>query len=168
MTGKQRSMSVMKRIGVACGVLLATALGAVEPSAVAEFASKQEAQIASRLEKEKPARRRAQFEVLLRQDYGARLDAEQKRMVRSGKLSTPEVEALRAKRTELIKQLEQLDREIDEASLKAPEILELQAIAKANVARIQEVQESLKGSKQLLPKQAGGGQTEEVGAPSKP
>ncbi len=161
-------MSVMKRIGVVWGVLLATALGASEPSAVAEFASKQEAQIATRLEKEKPARRRAQFEVLLRQDYGARLDEEQKRMVRSGKLSTPEVEALRAKRSELIKQLEQLDREIDEASLKAPEVLELQAIAKANVARIQEVQASLKSGKQLLPKQAGSGQAEQVGAPGQP
>lgn len=161
-------MSVKKRMSVLCGVLLATGLGAVEPSAVATFASKQEARIATRLEQEKPARRKAQFEILLRQDYGAKLEEEQRRMVRSGKLSTPEVEALRAKRTELIKQLEELDREIDEASLKAPEIVELQAIAKANVARIQEVQESLKAGKQLLPKQPVGGQPEQVGAPSQP
>lgn len=122
---------------------MAGVVSAAEGSVVTQWAEKQEAQIAERVARERSAVRRAQMEYLARQDYALRVEREQERLVRGGKLTTPEVEALRAQRKALLEQLQALDGQIAEASRKAPEILELQALGKANEERLAVLREAL-------------------------
>lgn len=122
---------------------MAGVVSAAEGSVVTPWAEKQEAQIAERVARERSAVRRVQMEYLARQDYALRVEREQERLVRGGKLTTPEVEALRAQRKALLEQLQALDGQIAEASRKAPEILELQALGKANEERLAVLREAL-------------------------
>ena len=64
-------------------------------------------------------------------------------LLQSGKLTTEKVEALRAERQKLVEQLKALDQQITEASMEAPEIIELQAIIEANNDRIEELRRSI-------------------------
>ena len=126
-----------------CLVWLAGVVSAAEGSVVTQWAEKQEAQIAERVGRERTAMRRVQMEYLARQDYALRMEREQTRLIRGGKLTTPEVEALRAQRQALVAQIQALDEQIAEASLKAPEILELQALGKANEERLAVLREAI-------------------------
>lgn len=110
---------------------------------IAEFAAKQEKAISTRIENEKFPKRKLQIEYLLRQDYALRLEREKDKVVRSGKLSTPEVEVLKTERLALIEQLEALDAKIIEASYKAPEIQAFSELAEANEKRIAAIREAL-------------------------
>lgn len=122
-----------------CSVLFCGAVVAAEKSAVALFAEAQEAEIRTKVAAETLPLRRLQMEYLLRQGYALRLGQEEARAIRSGRLTTPEVEALRKARAELLAKLEEMDRQIDEASRKAPEIVELRAVAEANEKRLDEL-----------------------------
>ena len=126
-----------------CLVWLAGVVSAAEGSVVTQWAEKQEAQIAERVGRERTAMRRVQMEYFARQDYALRLEQQAEKLVRGGKLTTPEVEALRAQRQALVAQIQALDEQIAEASLKAPEILELQALGKANEERLAVLREAI-------------------------
>ncbi|MBO7181864.1 MAG: hypothetical protein J6V91_03645 [Kiritimatiellae bacterium] len=119
-----------------CGILLAG-------SDIAEFATEQEQMIQERVNAEQIPLRRQQAEFLYRQHYSNRLSRERKVLLQSGKLTTEKVEALRAERQKLVEQLEALDQQITEASMEAPEIIELQAIIEANNDRIEELRRSI-------------------------
>lgn len=125
-------------IMIACSFGKAWAL-----SELAQFAEKQEQMIQARLEQEKVPLRRQQTEFLYRQSYASRLQKERQNWLRSGKLTTEKVEALRAERKALLEQLEALDQKIAEASLEAPEMIELQAIEEANNNRIEALRKSI-------------------------
>lgn len=124
-----------------CLSLSASSLMALSP--IAEFAAKQEETISKRVSKEKFPKRKLQMELLLRQDFILRLEQEKENMIRSGKLSTPEVEKLKTERLALVEQLTALDAKIIEASHKAPEIQELSDIAEANEKRIAALRDAL-------------------------
>ena len=112
-------------------------------SALAQLAEQQEKVIQAQIEKEKVPLRRQQTEFLYRQSYATRLQRERKILLRSGTLTTEKVEALRAERRALVAQLEALDQQISEASLEAPEMIELQAIEEANNNRIEALRKSI-------------------------
>ena len=99
--------------------------------------------VVSGVERERTSVRRVQMEYLARQDYALRLEREAEKLVRGGKLTTPEVEALRAQRQALMEQVKALDEQIAEASRKAPEVLELQALGKANEERLAVLREAI-------------------------
>lgn len=126
---------------VCAGLALGQAVA--EETPVAEYATRQEARIAARVKQERTVRRQLQVEYLLRQDYANDMIRERAKMARSGKLSTPEVEKLREMRAALIKQVGDLDKQIEEASLKAPEIVELDAVRKANDERLEALRAEL-------------------------
>lgn len=113
------------------------------PSAVGQWAQEQEEKIAERVAAEASALRKVEAEYLARQDYALRIEREQKQLVRQRKLTTPEVAALQQQRAEMVKALEALDKRIDEAMWKAPEILELQTLDKANAERLEILRASL-------------------------
>jgi hypothetical protein len=112
-------------------------------SDIAQFAEKQEQQIQAYVEKEKVPLRRQQAEFLYRQNYANALQRKQEVLLRSGTLTTEKVEALREERRLLMEQLQALDKQIKEASMEAPEIVELQAIIEANNNRIVELHKSI-------------------------
>lgn len=112
-------------------------------SELAQYAEKQEQLIQASLEQEKVPLRRQQTEFLYRQSYASRLQKERQIWLRSGKLTTPKVETLRAERKALLEQLEALDQKIAEASLEAPEMIELKAIEEANNNRIEALRKSI-------------------------
>lgn len=112
-------------------------------SELAQYAEKQEQLIQASLKQEKVPLRRQQTEFLYRQSYASRLQKERQIWLRSGKLTTPKVEALRAERKALLEQLEALDQKIAEASLEAPEMIELKAIEEANNNRIEALRKSI-------------------------
>lgn len=126
-----------------CSVLFGSAVMAAEKSAMALFAEAQEAEIHAKVAAETLPLRRIQMEYLLRQGYALRLGQEEARAIRSGQLTTPEVEALRKERAALLAQVEALDRQIAEASRKAPEMVELRALAEANEKRLDELRSVL-------------------------
>lgn len=109
----------------------------------ATFAQEQEAQIAAKVQREKFALRQQQVEFICRQSYALRIQKERTIALRSGKLTTPEVERLRAERKALFEQLEALDQQISEASLQAPEMLALKAIEEENNKRIEVLRQSI-------------------------
>ena len=113
-------------------------------SRIAQFAEQQESLIDARLKEEKVPFRRQKAEFLYRQAYANRLQREGEVLLRSGTLTTERVEVLRAQRKDLLKQLEALDKQIAEASLEAPEMIELKAIEEANNDRIDGIIELLK------------------------
>lgn len=112
-------------------------------SEIAQFAEKQEQQIKAYAEKETVPLRRQQAEFLYRQNYANTLKRKQEVLLRSGTLTTEKVEALRKERRLLMEQLQALDKQIKEASMEAPEIIELQAIIEANNNRIVELHKSI-------------------------
>ena len=112
-------------------------------SELAQYAEKQEQLIQASIEQEKVPLRRQQTEFLYRQSYASRLQKERQIWLRSGKLTTPKVETLRAERKALLEQLEALDQKIAEASLEAPEMIELKAIEEANNNRIEALRKSI-------------------------
>lgn len=132
----------LRGLMVLCVALAAGVVSAVEGS-VTQWAEQQEAQIAERVGRERTSVRRVQMEYLARQDYALRLEQQAEKLVRGGKLTTPEVEALRVQRKALLAQLQVLDEQIAEASRKAPEILELQALGKANEERLAVLREAI-------------------------
>ncbi len=132
----------LRGLMVLCVALAAGVVSAVE-GRVTQWAEQQEAQIAERVGRERTSVRRVQMEYLARQDYALRLEQQAEKLVRGGKLTTPEVEALRAQRKALLAQLQVLDEQIAEASRKAPEILELQALGKANEERLAVLREAI-------------------------
>ena len=132
----------LRGLMVLCVALAAGVVSAAEGS-VTQWAEQQEAQIAERVGRERTSVRRVQMEYLARQDYALRLEQQAEKLVRGGKLTTPEVEALRAQRKALLAQLQVLDEQIAEASRKAPEILELQALGKANEERLAVLREAI-------------------------
>lgn len=121
-------------ICILCLTLSAGSLMAL--SDIAAYAERQEKTISTRVAEEVYPKRILQKELLLRQDYAFRLERKKEELVRSGKLTTPEVEALKEERRALIEQLKALDAKIVEASYKAPEIQELSDISEANEKRI--------------------------------
>jgi hypothetical protein len=112
-------------------------------SELAQYAEKQEQLIQASIKQEKVPLRRQQTEFLYRQSYASRLQKERQIWLRSGKLTTPKVETLRAERKALLEQLEALDQKITEASLEAPEMIELKAIEEANNNRIEALRKSI-------------------------
>lgn len=124
---------------ILCLSLAAAPLPAL--SVVAAFAAKQEATIAERVAKEKYPLSRLHMEYLLRQDYSLRMEQQKEKLIRSGTLSTPEVETLKAERDALLKQLKALDGKILTASAQAPEIKELTTLVEANEKRIAALRE---------------------------
>ncbi len=116
---------------------------AAEGSAVAAFAEKYEGLIKARLEEATMPRQRLEMEYVLRQNYALHLAEEETRTVRSGSIKTPEIEALRAQQDDLLKQIEALDKAIEEAARKAPVILELQDVMKVNEERIDAIRKAL-------------------------
>ena len=132
----------LRGLMVLCVALAAGVVSAAEGS-VTQWAEQQEAQIAERVGRERTSVRRVQMEYLARQDYALRLEQQAEKLVRGGKLTTPEVEALRAQRKALLAQLQVLDEQIAAASRKAPEILELQALGKANEERLAVLREAI-------------------------
>lgn len=132
----------LRGLMVLCVALVAGVVSAAEGS-VTQWAEQQEAQIAERVGRERTSVRRVQMEYLARQDYALRLEREAERLVRGGKLTAPEVEALRAQRKALLEQVQALEEQIDAASRKAPEILELQALGKANEERLAVLREAI-------------------------
>lgn len=132
----------LRGLMVLCVALAAGVVSAAEGS-VTQWAEQQEAQIAERVGRERTSVRRVQMEYLARQDYALRLEREAEKLVRGGKLTTPEVEALRAQRKALLEQVQALEEQIDAASRKAPEILELQALGKANEERLAVLREAI-------------------------
>jgi hypothetical protein len=112
-------------------------------SELAQYAEKQEQLIQASIKQEKVPLRRQQTEFLYRQSYASRLQKERQIWLRSGKLTTPKVETLRAERKALLEQLEALDQKIAEASLEAPEMIELKAIEEANNNRIEALRKSI-------------------------
>lgn len=144
---------------MAC-ICLAVGQGFAE-SDVAALAKAQEAHIAQRRAEEKFPRAKAFAELAQRQDYDRILARERGRLIRSGRLTTPEAEALRTARKAKLEELKALDRQIEEACAKAPEIVELDAIREANAARMEEIRINLspKGPSET-PARAGETQTE--------
>lgn len=132
----------LRGLMVLCVALAAGVVSAAEGS-VTQWAEQQEAQIAERVGRERTSVRRVQMEYLARQDYALRLEQQAEKLVRGGKLTTPEVEALRAQRKALLEQVQALEEQIDAASCKAPEILELQALGKANEERLAVLREAI-------------------------
>ena len=132
----------LRGLMVLCVALAAGVVSAAEGS-VTQWAEQQEAQIAERVGRERTSVRRVQMEYLARQDYALRLEQQAEKLVRGGKLTTPEVEALRAQRKALLEQVQALEEQIDAASRKAPEILELQALGKANEERLAVLREAI-------------------------
>lgn len=130
---------------------LAGSVSAEALSPVAAFAVKQEAAIAERVGRETLPRRRLQTEYLMRQDYSLRLEREQQELVRTGSLTTDEMERLRVQRKALVAQLRALDVQLAEAALKAPEIREIQALAEANEARLGALRQALAPASQRKP-----------------
>lgn len=112
-------------------------------SPIAQFAQRHEAMIQAQIEPIKIPLRRQQTELSARRAYANRLKKEQTILLKSGRLTTPEVARLREERAKLIEQLEALDKQISEASMQSPEIMELQAIAEANNNRIEELRKSI-------------------------
>ncbi len=110
---------------------------------MAAFAAKNEARMKERVEAAKLPRARMEMEYLMRQDYTIRLERERVRLLRSGALTTPEVERLRAERKALLRQIEDLDKRIEAASEQAPEIVELDAVRAANKERIEALRDQL-------------------------
>lgn len=117
--------------------------GVVGAQTVTEFAEEYEAKIARQVAEVKTQKQKERMEVHARRAYMVKIQQEQDLLVRSGRLSTPKVEELRVQRKALLDQVEALDKAIAEASREAPEILELQAIAKSNEERIAALQEKL-------------------------
>ncbi len=126
----------MKRI-LLLTLFVVASLCFAEVSPVVAYATKAEAEIRARVEKETMPRRRVQMEYMSRQDYALRLEDEQNKMIRSGRLTTPEVERLKAERDALFEQITAFEKAIEKASLEAPEVKELQAVMKANEERIE-------------------------------
>lgn len=112
-------------------------------SRITQFAEQQETLIDARVKQEKIPIRRQRSEFLYRQAYANRLQRERDALLRSGTLTTAQVELLRAQRSDLLKQLEALDKQIEEASLEAPEMIELKAIEEANNNRIETLRKNL-------------------------
>lgn len=160
----RKVLEVRERLAVLACVCLALAGQAwAEASPVAAFAAKNEARMKERVEAAKLPRARVEMEYLMRQDYTIRLERERVRLLRSGALTTPEVERLRAERKALLRQIEDLDKRIEAASEQAPEIVELDAVRAANKERIEALRD------QLLPPSAREGATPaaEAGATDK-
>ncbi len=147
-------------IAVACACL-AVGQGVAE-SDVAALAKAQEAHIAERRAAEKFPRAKARAELSQRQDYDRILARERARLLRSGLLTTPEAEALRAARKAKLEELKALDKQIAAACEKAPEIVELDAIREANAKRLEEIRNNLSPTAQgeQTPGQAGETKTE--------
>ena len=81
-------------------------------------------------------------------------------MIDSGKLTTPELEKLREERRALEQQLKDLDGRIVEASAKAPEIVELDAVRQANAERVTAIRDKLSPPAQRAQSQDGETKTE--------
>lgn len=117
--------------------------GLFAASEIADFAAQQEKAILARLAQEKVPLRRQQTEFLCRKSYANGLLRKRDVLIRSGRLTTEKVKALREERRRMVEQLEALDKKIAEASMEAPEIVELQAIIEANNNRIEELHQSI-------------------------
>ena len=107
------------------------------------FAKEREELIAKASAMERTPRGALRREVIQRNDYERALVKQRTAMIRSGELTTPEVEALRKQREALVAQLIDLDKAIEAASEKAPEIVELDAVRKANAERLESVKAKL-------------------------
>ncbi len=133
----------MKSLWIVLSILLWTGIATAAEVAVEAITAKFEASMEAQLQKATMPRQRLELEYMQRQSYALYLVEEVRRALRSGKLTTPEVEDLRAKRKALIQQVQELDKAIEEASRKAPLILEFQDVMKANEERISEIREAL-------------------------
>lgn len=150
----------MKRllIAMACTCLI---MGqAVAEFDLAAFAKSWEANIARACVSEKTPRGKLRSEAIMRNDYERDLLQHRERMIASGKLSTPELEALRKERQALEQQLKDLDRRIVEASARAPEIVELDAVRQANAERVTTIKNKLSPRAQRAQDQDGETKTE--------
>ncbi len=150
-------MRIVKTFWIAmCALLLAGSLSA--GTAVEALSEKYEAAIKERIEEIPQPRQRLEAEYLMRQSYALHLAEEETRAVRSGAITTPEIETLREQRKALIQQMNQQIREIDQAILKAakdaPVIQELQDVMKANEERIGALRAALMKDSQTQTPQA--------------
>ncbi len=133
---------------------------AAAESDLAAFAKEREARIAKACVPEKTPRGKLRREAILRNDYERALIQRREQMIASGKLSTPELEALREERRALEQQLKDLDGRIVEASAKAPEIVELDAVRQANAERVAAIKDKLSPPAQRAQSQDGETKTE--------
>ena len=129
-------------------------------SDLATFAKDWEAKIAKAHTSEKTPRGKLRREAILRNDYERELSKRRERMIDSGKLTTPELEKLREERRALEQQLKDLDGRIVEASAKAPEIVELDAVRQANAERVTAIRDKLSPPAQRAQSQDGETKTE--------
>lgn len=132
----------MKKVALLIVAIIANS-GLFAASELAVFAEEYEKTIQQQVELEQIPLRRQQREFLFRQSYNKDLNRKRDILIRSGKLSTPKVDALRKEREALLEQLENLDQKIAEASSEAPEVIALQAIIEANTNRIEELRKSI-------------------------
>lgn len=128
-------------IALACACLITGQ--AMAESELADFAKAREARIAKICKAEKTPRGKLRREAIQRNDYERALVERREALIASGTLSTPELEALREERKGLERQLQDLDRRIAEASEKAPEVVELDAVRRANAERIAAIKDTL-------------------------
>lgn len=133
------------------GAVLLLFVAGLGAKTVEAFAETYEKQIAEQVAMMKTKRQQAQIEMRARLAYTIKIQQEQQALVRSGRLSTPKVEELRAQRQALEQQMIALDKAIEEASWEAPEIKELQAIEKSNEERIDTLQAQLNPAQKTAP-----------------
>lgn len=100
-------------------------------------------QIEAQLAAEKNPAIRARLELHLRQTFGYDLEAYRKRILQSGKLTTPKVDELKAKREALIQEIEALNQTILKASEDAPAVRVLDQHRDANLEAISALREEL-------------------------
>ncbi len=133
----------MKTLWILMSIVLSASSLVAGEASVAAFTEKYEAIIKAKLEEIKLPKQRLETEYMMRQSYALHLAEEETRVVRSGAITTPEIEALRAKRKDLLKQLQELDKAIIEASKNAPVIQELQDVMTVNEERINAIRQAL-------------------------
>jgi hypothetical protein len=131
-----------------CGALwMGSEVRAVDSSTVMDeveaYVKRSEAHLAEQLAKESDPLFRARIELQLRMATRMDLDQYRKRLLQSGRVSCPKVEALKAERAALYAKIKDLDQAILKAAETAPEVQALDEHRAANVSEIEALRERL-------------------------
>ncbi|MDO5462647.1 MAG: hypothetical protein Q4F99_04075 [bacterium] len=102
-----------------------------------------EARLATALAKIEDPLARARTELQMREFLSVDFDQYRKQMMSSGKLTTPEIEELKAKRKALLDEAYEIEKQIFDASAKAPEVQAFDQHREANEDRIRNLREDL-------------------------
>lgn len=130
------------------GALVATAEVHAEVSSklatdMEAYVKANEARIADALKQVDEPLVRARLELQMRELLTVDFEQYRKRMMSSGQATTPEVEALKAKREALLKEAYALEKQIFDASAAAPEVQAFDQHREANEDRIRNLRENL-------------------------